>query len=178
MAQYVALLRGINVGGANRLSMGDLRLVFDHLGFPDATTLLQSGNVVFSSSKRLNADDAAALEHEIAARTTAHPRVLILSAARFLAVVAANPLLEIADQPSLLAVTFVEELPPASAVSRPDAAALDPEVLVIGPDAVYQWSPFGISKSGIPPRFWTQFGPNNTTRNWNTVLKIAALLRG
>jgi uncharacterized protein (DUF1697 family) len=176
MAKYVALLRGINVGGANRLSMGDLRDVFSRLGYPDAQTLLQSGNVVFSSSRRLGPANAEALEKEIAARTTAHPRVLILPAARFLAVAAANPLLEIADNPSLMAVTFVEKLPAASAISRPDAAALDPEVLVIGPDAVYQWSPLGISKSGIPPRFWTQFGPTNTTRNWNTVQKIAALL--
>jgi uncharacterized protein (DUF1697 family) len=174
LPKYVALLRGINVGGANRLSMSDLRDVFDRLGYVDARTLLQSGNVVFSSPRRLGPTDATAIERELAATTKAHARVLVLSAARFLAIEAANPLLEIADNPSLMAITFVEALP--STIDRPDAAALAPEQLVIGPDAIYQWSPFGISKSRIPPRFWTQFGPANTTRNWNTVEKIAALL--
>jgi uncharacterized protein (DUF1697 family) len=175
LPKYVALLRGINVGGANRLSMGDLRDVFDRLGYPDSRTLLQSGNVVFSSPRRLGPANATAIERELAARTKAHARVLVLSASRFLAIAAANPLLEIADNPSLMAITFVEVLP--STIDRPDAAALAPEQLIIGPDAIYQWSPFGISKSRIPPRFWTQFGPSNTTRNWNTVEKIAALLK-
>jgi uncharacterized protein (DUF1697 family) len=177
VAQYVALLRGVNVGTANRLSMADLRDVFERLGYPDARTLLQSGNVVFESVHALKPADATAIEQEIASRTSAHARVLIVSAKRFLAIAAANPLLEIADNPSVMAITFVETLPAASAIDRPDAAALAPEQLVIGPDAIYQWSPFGISKSRIPPRFWTQFGPTNTTRNWNTVQKIAALLQ-
>jgi uncharacterized protein (DUF1697 family) len=155
--------------------MTDLKRVFTNLGYDSVRTLLQSGNVVFETTKKIGPTQVEALEAELIAVTGVRARMLVLPAARFLTIVAENPLLELADDPSFLVISFVDELP--TTIDRPDAAALAPEVLVIGPDAVYQWSPLGVSKSRLSPKFWKQFGPANTTRNQRTVEKIAALLR-
>ena len=169
----VALLRGINVGSANRISMADLRAIFEKLGYTDVTTLLQSGNVVFTSHRELGPAATIALEDELANTTGVRARILVLSAARFLEIARANPLVSIADNDSMLIVTFLGEPAPAS-VTAPSGIA--PEVLEIGDGAIYQWCPLGLSKSIVPPAFFTKLGAQATARNWRTVGKIAGLL--
>jgi len=171
--KYVALLRGINVGAANRITMVDLRAVFEALGHTGVTTLLQSGNVVFDSPRVLGAAAVIALEDELANRSGIRCRILVLPAERFQAVLAANPLLEEADDPSLMVVTFLETAPPADLKVPTDLGA---EKLVIGTDAVYQWCPLGVSKSKVPVSFFRALGPAATARNLRTVGKIQALI--
>jgi uncharacterized protein (DUF1697 family) len=171
--RYVALLRGINVGTANRISMTDLRSVFEALRYTDVTTLLQSGNVVFTAPRGLGPSATIALEDELANTTGVQARILVLDAARFLEVARANPLVPIADNDSLLVVTFLGAAPPASLEVPTD---LEPEVLEVGDKAIYQWCPRGVSKSIVPPKFFRSLGPEATTRNWRTVKKIAGLL--
>ena len=171
--RYVALLRGINVGSANRITMADLRAVFESVGHTEVTTLLQSGNVVFSSPRVLGPSAVIALEDELANSSGVRCRILVLDAARFTAVIDANPLLEVADDPSLMVITFLETAPPATLAVPPD---LEPEQLVVGADAVYQWCPAGVSKSKVPQSFFRALGPAATARNLRTVEKIRALL--
>ncbi|HEX6403800.1 MAG TPA: DUF1697 domain-containing protein [Pseudonocardiaceae bacterium] len=79
MPTYVALLRGINVGGRNRVAMTDLRTVVISLGHTDVATYIQSGNVVFSSGEPDTAAIAAALERAIAEALAVASRVVVLS---------------------------------------------------------------------------------------------------
>lgn len=167
--RYVALLRGINVGGNNRIAMADLRAAFEALGCTDVVTLLQSGNVVFTSA----GFDRVELEDSIAAVTGVRVRVLVLTAGTFRAIAEANPLLDIADDPSRLVTTFLEAPPPAG---LPSAADLAPEVVVLTDRAMYQWSPLGVSKSKIPLSYSRALGPAATGRNQRTVEKLLALL--
>lgn len=171
--KYVALLRGINVGAANRITMVDLRAVFEALGHTGVTTLLQSGNVVFDSPRVLGPSAVIALEDELANRSGIRCRILVIPAERFEAVAAANPLLDEADDPSLMVITFVESAPPADLAVPTD---LGREKLVIGADAVYQWCPLGVSKSKVPVSFFRALGTAATARNLRTVQKIQALL--
>jgi len=171
--RYVALLRGINVGSANRISMTDLRAVFESLRYTDVTTLLQSGNVVFTAPRALGPAATIALEDELANTTGVRARILVLDADRFLEVARANPLVPIADNDSLLVVTFLDGAPPASLEVPADLA---PEVLEIGESAIYQWCPLGVSKSVVPPKFFRSLGPEATARNWRTITKIAGVL--
>jgi len=173
MHRYVALLRGINVGAANRITMADLRAVFESLGHTDVKTLLQSGNVVFSSARVLGPSAVIALEDELANSSGVRCRILVLDAESFTAVADANPLLEVADDPSLMVITFLETSPPASLSVPPD---LDPEQLSVGTNAIYQWCPLGVSKSKVPQSFFRALGPAATARNLRTVDKIRALL--
>jgi uncharacterized protein (DUF1697 family) len=167
---YVALLRGINVGGAKRLPMADLRAAVESLGYTSVATLLQSGNVVFSSEA---AADAAALEDRIASATGVRAAVVLLTAAQLRTVAEENPLRDRVTDPSRATITFVEGATDASA--RPSDAELAPEMVVFGAHAVYQWCPDGISKSRLPARFFASLGPQATARNLRTVDKLLAM---
>src|SRR5215470_4072449 len=79
MASHIALLRGINVGGRNKVAMADLRAVVAGLGHTGVATYIQSGNVVFTSAETDTEALAAALEGAIAANLGVKPAVIVLS---------------------------------------------------------------------------------------------------
>jgi uncharacterized protein (DUF1697 family) len=93
----VALLRGINVGTAKRVAMADLRRLFEDLGYGDARTLLNSGNVVFTAVKKRGADDGERIEKAIADRLGVTTRVTVLLGNEVAEAVKENPLGPIAD---------------------------------------------------------------------------------
>jgi uncharacterized protein (DUF1697 family) len=170
--RYVALLRGINVGTAKRLAMGELREVFEQSGASNVRTLLQSGNVVFDAAAPL---DATALTKAIEARTEVNARVQLLTASQFRAIAEANPLREVATNPSWMQVTFLTS-PVDPSISPFTAEELAPEVLVFGKDALYQWTPDGTLKTKLPASFARALAPVGTSRNLNTVDKLVAML--
>lgn len=165
----VALLRGINVGTAKAVSMADLARVFETLGLADVKTLLRSGNVVFSGTVASGAVEKAVLD-----ATGVQSSVLILDATSFRRIAQANPLLDVATDGSKSFVTFFSE--PQGAIELPDAAALAPEIMAVGAEAVYQWMPEGSLQTKVPKSFWRQVSGHVTARNWNTVQKLLAML--
>lgn len=169
MGVYVALLRGINVGKAKAVSMAALVDVFISLGFTSISTVLRSGNVVFTAASR---PPNAAVEAAVFEATGVRASVLIVSRHEFLGVAAENPLLEASTDGSRLFVTFVSAMPAALALP----SALLPEQLAVGKHALYQWIPGGAMSTRVPKTFWAQFGEPVTTRNQNTVQRIVALL--
>lgn len=175
MGTHLALLRGINVGTAKAVPMAELASVFEGLGYRDVTTVLRSGNVVFRSDSALEGDAAASIESAVRDATGVQSSVLLLSAERFAAIAAANPLLDIATDGSKSFVTFSEFFP--ERIEVPDPKDLEPEVLRVGEDAIYQWMPAGSLQTRVPRAFWKQFGSPLTARNWNTVCRLLALLK-
>ena len=121
MATVVALLRGINVGRAKRVSMADLREVVTSLGHTDVRTVLQSGNVVFTAGRAgrtaVDGGAAAALEQALLDATGVQASVLLVPADDLAAIAAANPLRDITTDASRGFVTFL---------SRPLEPALVP----------------------------------------------------
>ena len=91
MPSHVALLRGINVGGHNRVAMADLRDVVSSLGHNEVATYIQSGNVVFTSKPSSTADLAQQLEAAVAEALDVRPRVIVLTREQLARVVADNP---------------------------------------------------------------------------------------
>lgn len=171
MAQYVALLRGINVGTAKQVRMADLKQACENIGCRDVTTVLRSGSVVFSSDRE---PDASALQAEVVRLTGVTAQVLILSGSEFSEIARANPLTRVSTDGSKLFITFLSE--PIGDVAEPAADALAPEQLRVGRRAVYQWFPEGSLQSKVPKGFWAQFSGFPTARNANTVEKILTLL--
>ena len=104
MVTHVALLRGINLGGHNKVAMADLREVVASLGHEDVATYIQSGNVVFSSSESDTAALAAELEDAIGERTGVRCGVIVLSGAQLAQVARDNPY---SGEPNLRAVHVV-----------------------------------------------------------------------
>jgi uncharacterized protein (DUF1697 family) len=171
----VALLRGINVGTAKRVAMADLRTLVESLGYGDVRTLLNSGNVIFTAAPAVRGDAAARIERGLASLLGVASRVTVLTGAELEEIVAGNPLLDVADDPSRLMVTVLAR-PADSARLRPLAGQdWSPEVLSIGRRVTYAWMPRGVIDSRVLKALSRTLGDGITTRNWATILKLHAL---
>ena len=176
MARYIALLRGINLGGSRRVSMQDLRAVLTGLGYQDVATLLQSGNAVFSSPRRQADKVCADLDRGISEQLGMRVRCVVRTAAELAAVVAANPFPEHEAEGAKLMVTFLSGAVKPSIVDDDDAARFAPDEFRLGAREIYLWLPNGASGGRIPVDFWDRkTGLLTTTRNWNTVTKLVAM---
>lgn len=140
MAQrMVALLRGINVGRAKRVSMADLAKLLTDLGYTDVRTHLNSGNVVFSCPPRAKAGSAAKIRKGIADQLGVECEVMTRTAAELQAVIGANPLAEIATDPAKYLVAFLSDRPTADAVTKVQAADYGDDEIRIVDDHAYLW---------------------------------------
>ena len=175
---HVALIRGINVGKAKRVAMSDLRALVEDLVYRDVQTFLNSGNVVFTVPASLRKDPAARIGKAITARLGISARVTVLTAAELADVVAGDPFGKVADDPSRLFVTVLidpshrKRLQP---LARQDWA---PDILSVGARVVYLWCPNGMLESRLGEAVTRLVGDGATTRNWATMMKIHALLKG
>ena len=173
----VALLRGINVGKAKRIAMADLRKIVEGLGYGDVTTLLNSGNIVFSTPKTAAGNAASRIEKAIADETGVSSRVTVISAAELAAAIAENPLLGVADNTSRLMVGVLSD--PEDRVKLRPLTKQDwaPDALAIGTRVVYYWCPNGILESKLAVAVGRALGDAVTTRNWATMLKLHELTK-
>lgn len=175
MARQIALLRGINLGAARRVSMPELRELLTGLGYGDVRTLLQSGNVVLTSDA---APEALArdLERQIADGLGAETPVVVRTRDELADVIARDPFGDIADDPRRYQVSFLAGEPDPEGVRELEAADLAPERVEVSGREVYAWHPEGIQRSPLA-RLVTdeRLGVVATARNWNTVTKLLAL---
>jgi uncharacterized protein (DUF1697 family) len=173
-ATHIALLRGINVGTAKRVSMADLRALIEGIGGANVRTLLNSGNVVFTMTKDAG-DLAERIEKELAAKTGVSARATVITAAEFATIVRKNPLLAVADNPSRFLVSFLNRPADAKALKPLVKQDWSPEALAVGSRAAYLWCANGVLESPL----WSAVGKvvrdGVTSRNWATVLKLQAL---
>lgn len=186
MRTHVALLRGVSVGGRNRLAMADLRDVVAALGFSDVATYIQSGNVVFGCSEADSTELALALERAIAAESDVHPGVVVLSREELSSVVAGNPYPD-ETNPKCLHVAFQRAPLGPDAVAAVRAAEEQArskgsrdEATVAG-SSLYLRTPDGLGRSVLAdllgrPRGALGTQPVSTMRNWATVTTLVALL--
>ncbi|HEX2587475.1 MAG TPA: DUF1697 domain-containing protein [Gaiellales bacterium] len=174
----VALLRGINLGAARRVSMADLRACFEELGYEDVETLLQSGNVVYRGT------DAAAsserrIERALLERTGLEIPVAVRTATQLQAVVRRNPLRDHASDPKRHHVIFLSAKPSASRAAALERKAYEPELFELHGRELYVWWPEGVHRARLTlPTLERKLGVVGTARNWNTVEKLAAMAAG
>ena len=176
-ATHVALLRGINVGGTKKIAMGDLRDFMAALGFDDVRSLLQTGNLVFRSEARTNADTEHILETEARKRLDLDTDFFVRDKNEWDAIIAQNPFPDEAESdPSHLIVMALNDAPDATAVSALRAAIEGPETVRSDGRQLYVVYPAGIARSRLTLKLIEErLDTRGTGRNWNTVLKIAAL---
>jgi len=175
MTAYLALLRGINVGGHRQVAMADLRALVAGLGFTDARTLLQSGNLIFRSDHRTTARLELLLEAETERRLGLETAYFVRSARDWDGVVARNPFrAEAARDPARLAVMFLKEVPAARNVAALRAAITGREVVRAAGRHLYIVYPDGMGRSRLTHALIEKLlGTRATGRNWNTVRKLA-----
>ncbi len=176
-ATHIALLRAINVGGTKKVGMGDLRDFMSALGFHDVQSVLQTGNLVFRSEARSNADLERTLEAEARTRMGLDTDFFVRSTKEWDAVIARNPFPDEAESdPGHLVVVAMKDAPDAADVSALQAAIEGPESVRADGRQLYVVYPAGIGRSKLTLKLIEkQLGTRCTGRNWNTVLKIAAL---
>ena len=174
---YVALLRGINVGGKNRVAMADLREFLAGLGLAEVKTLLQSGNVVFRSEGKTASALENFLEKETAARLGVAADYMLRSSVEWAKVITANPFPNEAESdPSHLVVMFLKSAPTSSAVKKVQSSIKGREVIRSHGRELYLVYPDGIGTSKLTgTSIERQLCLRGTARNWNTVLKLLAL---
>jgi uncharacterized protein (DUF1697 family) len=174
--RFAALLRGVNVGKGKRVPMAALRALLVNMGYTDVTTLLNSGNAVFSAAKGAAAIHAgaiaAAVEHELDVSVP----VVVKSASELARIVAGNPLTAGAFDPSRLLVAYVQDEEALSSLATVAPLIVPPERFVIGKNAAYLHCPNGILGSKAGEALLGKAGTIATTRNWSTTLKLNALV--
>jgi uncharacterized protein (DUF1697 family) len=173
----IALLRGINVGGRTKVSMADLRALFDELEAEDVRTHLQSGNVVFKSVLR-GTELIEAVEKAIARDLGLKVTVLVRTKVQLAKVVANNPFAEKANEQAKLHVAFLADAPSRARIRELDPAYGRPDEFRVAGREIYLYYPNGYGRTKINNAYFEKMlGVAATTRNWNTVTKLADLAR-
>jgi uncharacterized protein (DUF1697 family) len=175
MARLVVLLRGINIGSRNRISMPELREALEEDGYNDVQTYLQSGNVVLTSTKSAK-QVAQDCERLIADRFGLDIAVVTRTRNELAKVVERNPLARVAKDPKRYQVSFLEKKPAAKVVRELEDVASDQEMVVSIGRELYAWHPAGVARSKLWARLaGKNLGVTATARNWTTVTKLLEL---
>ena len=169
------LLRGVNVGGRNKLAMPALRSALQAAGMGEAKTYVQSGNVVLDSPAKPDAL-AKQVQDLIAAEFGLDVGVVVRTRAQLAKVVAHDPLRDVADREKLYQVTFCAEKPDAAAVAKAAERASEGERLIAHGREIYAWFPDGVGRSKLAAQLGKQsLGAVATARNWTTVNRLLAM---
>jgi len=175
MARLVVLLRGINIGPRNRISMPELREALDDAGYDDVRTYLQSGNVVLTTTaaaKKVARD----CERLIADRFGLEIAVVTRTRNELAKVVERNPLQRVAKEPKRYQVSFLDAKPAARIVRELEDVAVGQEQVVAVGREIYAWHPAGVARSKLWARLaGKDLGATATARNWTTVTKLLEL---
>ncbi|MBB3220752.1 DUF1697 domain-containing protein [Pseudoduganella umbonata] len=173
--RQIALLRGVNVGRAKRIAMADLRTVLGDLGFSGVRTLLNSGNAVFDCPAADATRSAMRIEEALVLKLGVPARVTVLDAPQLADIVAANPLLDMATDPSRLMVAVLSNPADRSKLEALAHQQWQPEAFALGRWAAYLWCVDGVLASRVAAAMGNLLGDAVTTRNWSTMTKLHSL---
>lgn len=175
MAVWVALLRGINVGGKNILPMADLRALLKAVGCSDVRTYIQSGNCIFDAETLSPATLTAAIGDGIESAFGFRPDVLVLPLAALIDAIAANPFPKGADNPTTVHLFFLAKPARSADLEGLDAVHTESDHFHLTNYIFYLYAPEGIGRSTLAARAEKLLGVRCTARNLKTVQKIVEL---
>jgi uncharacterized protein (DUF1697 family) len=173
---HVALLRGINVGGHKLVAMSDLRALLSKLGFANAQSILQSGNLVFQSQSRTGDELERFLEQEARKRLKLQADFIVRTAGELKGIVDGNPFRKQAQRdPGHLLVMFFKSAVDPKSVETLQSAITGSERMSANGREAYVVYPDGVGRSRFTHALIEKkLGIRGTGRNWNTVLKLGA----
>ncbi len=178
MSVHIALLRGINVGGHNKLPMQDLAAIFGEAGCSNVRTYIQSGNVVFAAAPALARRIPDIISASIDDRFDLAIPVVTRSADQLAAIVAANPYVGDGDvgaevDKKQLHVAFLADTPSAANIAALDPQRSPPDEFVVHSAEVYLRCPNGVARTKLTNAYFdTALGTTSTMRNWRTTLTL------
>lgn len=174
---HIALLRGVNVAGRRMIAMSELRDFLAALGYDRPRSLLQSGNLVFGAAARPRVELEQRLEREAGKRLDLRTEFFVRTDREWQSIIARNPFPdEAARDPGHLVVLFLKDALTKPAVETLRAAITGREIVHADGRHLYAVYPDGIGRSRLTNALIdSRLGTRSTGRNWNTVLKLAAL---
>jgi len=173
MTVIISMLRGVNVGGHNKIKMDALRDLYGSLGLRYPQTYVQSGNVVFQAEAKDLAPLAKRIEDAIERKFGFRPGVILRSTADLRDVIARNPFAKGRGiDASKLLVTFLAAVPSPEAREEVLRIKAGPEEVRIDGRELYVYFPDGIGRSKVWPAIEKALKRSGTGRNWNTVTKL------
>jgi uncharacterized protein (DUF1697 family) len=180
MAVIISMLRGVNVGGHNKIKMEALRALYESLKLRDAQTYVQSGNVIFRTDERDMARLAKRIEDGIERKFVFRPDVILRTTAEMREVVARNPFAKRRGiEPGKLLVSFLGSNPGEEGREKIRQMKCDPEEMRIEGREIYIYFPNGMGRSKLSlARLEKALKTPGTARNWNSVTKMLEMAEG
>jgi uncharacterized protein (DUF1697 family) len=171
---HVALLRGVNVGGKNRVAMKDLATHFENAGCTDVQTYVQSGNVVFRAPRAV----ATRAVRDVAKRLASPFAIVLRSAAEWMELAQQHPFEGPGVDPKQLHVAFLADRPPDARVRSLDPDRSPPDVFQVRGREIYLHTPKGIARSKLTTDYFDEvLGTTSTMRGWTTVQRLLEMTR-
>ncbi len=176
MTTYVAFMRGINVGGNNKLPMKDLRRVFEDQGCSEVASYIQSGNVLFDASAALARSVPGLVAKAVEAEFGITSPVIVRSAPALRKIVAQHPLGDAAAEPKLFSVGLLDAKPKAAQIKSFEVDRFLPDTWEVIGTEIFMHFPNGSARSKLTNAYIDRaFDTISTVRNWNTFTKLVAL---
>jgi uncharacterized protein (DUF1697 family) len=176
MKTYVALFRGINVGGNNMLPMKELKTLLDTVGCRDVATYIQSGNVILRSAEPDVERLSKRITKAVAKRYGFEPRVLLLTRDELERAAKGNPFHEAVDNPKSLHVFFLVAAPKTPNLEGLEGTKIKSEQFALKGRAFYLHTPEGFGTSKLAARVEQLLGVQATARNWRTVTTLLEMV--
>jgi uncharacterized protein (DUF1697 family) len=170
----LALLRGINVGGKNKLPMRELAAMFEGAGCGNVRTFIQSGNVIFTAGAKVSASLGAVIASKIEEQFGHRVPVILRTAQQLREVVSNNPF---PDSPDNLHVMFLADRPSAAKISALDPNRSAPDEFIVRGGEIYLHLPNGAADTKLTNAWFdSKLGTVSTGRNWRTVTKLLEII--
>lgn len=174
---YVALLRGINVGGKNKLPMKDLTAMFVEARCADVRPYIQSGNIIFSAPRGVTTQLPGLIAAKIAERFGFRTPVVLRTAEQIGAVLLGNPFLDAGAAETELHVAFLADSPAKEQVQNLDPDRSPPDTFEVRGREIYLRLPNGVARSKLTNAYFdSKLATTSTIRNWRTVTKLFELM--
>ncbi|HEX4228112.1 MAG TPA: DUF1697 domain-containing protein [Bryobacteraceae bacterium] len=177
-AKYLALFRGVNVGGSNKLPMKELAVIFTASGCRDVQTYIQSGNVVFNAPAKIAAQASVTIARKVRDRFGFEVPIVMRTAEEVGAVLSANPFLAQGAAENTLHVSFLADLPAPSNVQQLDPNRSVGDMFVVVGREIYMQLPNGMARTKLTSQYFdSRLKTVGTVRNWRTVQQLCILMR-
>jgi uncharacterized protein (DUF1697 family) len=174
---HIALLRGINVGGRNKLPMADLRALFEEVGCSQVQTYIQSGNVVFKADPELAIQIPGIIKDAVSQKFGFEIPIVTRTAEELRVVVQGNPFLDSSTDERTLHVAFLSEIPAAENIKTLDPARSPPDEFVLRAREIYLRLPNGVARTKLTNAYFdSKLGTTSTVRNWRTTIKLSEMV--
>ena len=174
MNTYIALFRGINVGGKNILPMKDLVTILESMDYKNIQTYIQSGNVVFQSKKNIEKKGSGDIGREVLKKKGFEPRVLLLNSKQLQDAIKENPFPT--EVGKALHFFFLESPPRQANLEHLESLKVEAEEFTLEKNVFYLYAPDGVGRSKLAAAVEKSVGVPVTARNWNTVNKLASMI--